>query len=245
MTTDTAHVRDLMTPSPGTLRVSDSLAVAVDVLRLGRVHHLPVIDEAKRVVGMISDRDVAGGAVLRAAGIDAATERRLIGRIKVSEVMAKTVESTTPETSIREAAALMQRRMLRCLPVVEGDTLVGILSERDFVTALVAPKLEPSAGAPHPPTAAKEPISDSGWQSLEEEFDQLRGIRDGLRVQLQLATMEARDVFREAEHRWAELERQLASEPRDHSLEDTARIGRNFGKEISLIYEDLRRKLEA
>lgn len=242
MTIDATRVRDLMTPDPGTLMPSDFLSTASDVMRLGRIHHLPVIDEARRVVGMVNDRDVVGGALLRAAGIDAAMERRLIERIKVSEVMTESVNETTPDTSLRDAAALMHQKMVRCLPVVKEDgTLVGVLSERDFVVALVESTVEAASSAP---TSLRK-NSEPEWRGLEEEFDHLRAIRDELRVQLRLATMEARDIYGEAERRWAELERQLLRDRSDRSLKDAARIGRNFGKEISLIYQDLQKRLES
>ena len=49
--------------------------------------------------------------------------------------MTRDVLTTTPNTPLQEAAALMRDRKIGCLPVIDGDALVGILTEGDFVAA--------------------------------------------------------------------------------------------------------------
>ena len=96
MRIESLRVRDLMTADPATLSEDDSLLIASDVMRLGRVRHLPVLNKEDHIVGILSDRDLAGGALLRASGMDDATERRLLERVNVGEVMTKEVVTTPP-----------------------------------------------------------------------------------------------------------------------------------------------------
>ena len=234
------YVHELMTRHPATMSVGDDLAVASDIIRLGRIRHLPVVDDAGQVVGMLSDRDLACGALFRACGIDSAMERRILKRIEVAEVMAKRVISTTPHTPLSEAASQLNRRKVSCLPVIENEIVVGVLTERDFVIALVDPhaKTEPEAEE-----VTQEACS---WEALEKTCDHLRMIRDELRVQLHLAAMEAREAFEDAEDRWGDLELHLKELRRseDEPVEETARVCRNFAKEMRVLYDDLQAKIE-
>lgn len=232
------RVRNLMTVDPGTVQPDDALVVASQLMRLGRIRHLPVVDEAGNVVGILSDRDLAAGPYLRAAGIDFANESRLLDRIQVREVMAQRVASTAPDAPLEEAAKLMNLRKVSCLPVLDGEELVGILTERDFVVAFLSEK-----GRQVGEVEEEQPAADSGslsdWSLLEREFDQLRSIRDQLRVQLRLATMDAKDLFEDAEQQWSGLETRLR-DAGDRSLDDATRVGQNFVNEIRMVYRDLK-----
>jgi CBS domain-containing protein len=101
-----------------------------------RIRHLPVLDEAGRLVGIISQRDLFLNALVRALGYGTMARDRSFRSIAVKEVMTEDVVTTTPETPITAAAQMMVDRKIGCLPVVENNTLVGILSESDIVSAV-------------------------------------------------------------------------------------------------------------
>ena len=248
MPKETIRVRDLMTADPATLAEDDSLALASDVMRLGRVRHLPVLDANSKIVGVLSDRDLAGGALLRASGLDEATERRLLERMTVAEVMTREVVTTPPGNSIQAAARKMNRRKISCLPVVEKETLVGIVTERDFVVALAEAEKGHRESMPRELEPDPEPKSEPtwDWRNLEEHFDRLRTTRDELRVQLRLASMDAKDSFEDAERRWAELEHRIRAlgHAGGEAVEDAVRVSRGYVKEIRGVYERLREKVE-
>jgi CBS domain-containing protein len=128
-------VADVMSRDPATLKRNDKLSVAEDVMRLGRIRHLPVVDddEDRRLVGLVSLRDVFRGSLARALGYGTVAQQRLLDMLLVKEVMTTEVVTTTPDTPLREAARLMSERKLGCLPVLAGEKLVGILTEGDFV----------------------------------------------------------------------------------------------------------------
>lgn len=234
-------VYELMTRHPVTLSADDPLSVARDVMRLGRIRHVPIVDDSGKIEGILSDRDLGCGALLRACGIDVRMERHALARITAREVMAHRISTTTPQASLADAARQMNERKISCLPVIENEIVVGVLTAHDFVLALI----DPSAKFESEVVGEALKGDPSDWQSLEDEYQRLRTIRDELRVQIQLATMEVRDGFEQAELRWAELERHLAEHAKesDESLDDAARIGRNFVKETRILYDELRQKL--
>ena len=242
MSAESLSVYDLMTRHPVTLAADDRLTVAADVMRLGRVRHLPVLDEDGVPIGILSEQDLAPGPLLRACGIDPSMEQQILGRVAVGEVMARRVSTTTPEASLRDAAWEMNRRKISCLPVVENGIVVGMLTERDFVVALVDPNHRDDAVR----TEADRPEKESVQQRLGREYDRLRTVRDELRVKLHLAGMEMRERFESAERRWGDLEQHLVHlraagrEP----LEEAEQAARKLAEEIRAFYGELWEQLK-
>jgi len=131
-------VRDLMTADPTTLKRNDKLTLADDIMRLGRVRHLPVVDDdGEALAGIVTQRDLFRDALAQALGYGRHAQRKILDTLSVKDVMNTDVVTTTPDTSLVEAAKLLTQRKIGCLPVVENGRLVGILTEGDFV-ALVA-----------------------------------------------------------------------------------------------------------
>ena len=134
------RVRDLMIKEVTTLKRNDKLTLADDIMQLGRIRHLPVLDDdEKLLVGMVSQRDLFRGALARALGYGEHASRKVLDSLVVKEVMSTDVITTTPDTPLVEVARVMMERKIGCLPVVEGERLVGIITEADFV-AMVARK---------------------------------------------------------------------------------------------------------
>jgi len=131
-------VRDVMTADPTTLKRNDKLTLADDIMRLGRVRHLPVLDDdGEALVGIVTQRDLFRNALAQALGYGRHAQRKILDTLSVKDVMATDVVTTGPDTSLIEAARILTERKIGCLPVVENGRLVGILTEGDFV-ALVA-----------------------------------------------------------------------------------------------------------
>ena len=134
------RVRDVMTLDVTTLKRNDQLTLADDIMNLGRIRHLPVLDDDDvNVVGLVSQRDLFRGALARALGYGGRARRKILDTISVKEVMTSDVITTSPDTPLVEAARVLTERKIGCLPVVEDGRLVGILTEGDIV-AMVARK---------------------------------------------------------------------------------------------------------
>ena len=130
---DLVAVADVMTREVTTLRRNDRLSLADDVMKQKRIRHLPVLDEDGGLAGILSQRDLFHGALVRALGYGASQQERLLALLVVKEIMETEVVTTTPGTSLADAARTMVERKIGCLPVVSEDRLVGILTEGDFV----------------------------------------------------------------------------------------------------------------
>ena len=126
-------VRDLMSRTLITLGRNDMLSIADNVMQADRIRHMPVLNDDGRLVGIVSQRDLFHSALVRALGFGSAAKQKMLDSIVVKEVMATEVVTTTPDTLLREAARVMTERKIGCLPVVDDDRLVGILTEGDFV----------------------------------------------------------------------------------------------------------------
>jgi CBS domain-containing protein len=127
------RVRDLMTSEVTTLQRNDSLSIADDVMRLGRIRHLPVLDEDGQLVGILSQRDLFRGSLARALGYGAHAQQKLLGQLVVKEVMTNDPLTIGPDAPVAEAARLMLERKVGCLVVVQDGRLAGLLTESDFV----------------------------------------------------------------------------------------------------------------
>lgn len=137
-------VKDVMSREVRTVRRNDQLGVADRVMKDERIRHLPVIDESGDVCAVVSQRDLFRGALLRALGYGSRAEDTLLRQVVVKEAMSAELFTTTPETSVAEAARAMIERRVGCLPVLDAGKLVGILTETDFVRLVAEGKTSSS-----------------------------------------------------------------------------------------------------
>ncbi len=139
------RVKDIMTKDPITVEPEAPLGTAMALLGEKGIRHLPVIDDAGQLVGIITDRDLRNAAMAPALAehLSLRAQRRLRGvsqaleDLKVKDAMTWGVVTTHPEATISRAAAIMFQGRFGSLPVVEGGQLVGILTERDVLKALM------------------------------------------------------------------------------------------------------------
>ncbi len=132
MAGDMIRVEDLMTRKVERLDRNDSLDMADDVMELGRIRHIPVMD-ADKVVGVVSQRDLFRSALAFALGYGEKGKKTLLRTLNVKDVMSQPVVTTDPAMLITEAAGLMLKKKVGCLPVIKDGGLVGILTETDIL----------------------------------------------------------------------------------------------------------------
>jgi CBS domain-containing protein len=130
-----------MTLEVQTVKPRDSVARARSVLEECRINQLPVVKDGK-LAGIVTDRD------LRDAVNTVATSAKLAGmaeeapeapdQIPVEAVMTSNVMTLSPHSSVVTAAELMRRERIGGVPIVDGDSLVGIITRSDILEAFVA-----------------------------------------------------------------------------------------------------------
>jgi CBS domain-containing membrane protein len=116
---------DVITLSPG-----DTLAAARTVMHDEKIRHLPVLDNDRELVGLITLTDVlaATDSFLRAS-----EDRIHAADIVVGDIMVKELVTVSENASLRQAALFLEKHRIGCLPVVTNGKLRGIVTETDFV----------------------------------------------------------------------------------------------------------------
>lgn len=130
-------VKEMMTTEVFTLECAHALTLADDLMRCERIRHLPVLKEGK-LVGVVSQRDLFHAALAVTLGYRPRAHRMLRRTIQVQEVMRAPAITVSPEALVTDAARVMMAQKIGCLPVVEGDTLVGIITETDMLRYVVS-----------------------------------------------------------------------------------------------------------
>jgi CBS domain-containing protein len=147
------RVRDIMTTKVFTIRSDKKAFVAKEIMEWAHIRHVSVVDAGNRVVGVISNRDILRASLSALDTRFAEAERRQhLTSAPAIAIMHGPARTIGPDASVQEAAALMRRLKVGCLPVVEGDCLIGIVTEHDVLGLVerLPPGALPSGPAPAP-----------------------------------------------------------------------------------------------
>jgi CBS domain-containing protein/RNA polymerase-binding transcription factor DksA len=168
-------VKERMTGNPVSIAPDASALEALELMVRHGIHHLPVVDGAGQLVGVLSQSDLRA-ALPMDPGADAPLPpraREVAREWKVGEMMSYAPETIGVDSALAEAADRMADRRIGCLPVVEGQKLVGILSETDVLRTLATAAW--AEGLPEERRAARE---------LEDIVEQLREERSRIASRL-------------------------------------------------------------
>jgi CBS domain-containing membrane protein len=131
-------VKHIMSSPVISLFAEQTLPLAEDIMRLKHLRHIPVIDETNRLVGVVSHRDILAAQISSLTGITMAARREIQDRTKIAEIMTTDVWTAGPEMTAATAGRLLLDHRFGCLPVVDdAGLLIGIITERDFMTLAV------------------------------------------------------------------------------------------------------------
>jgi CBS domain-containing protein len=131
-------VREAMTSPVVTIPPTATVRQAIRVLHEHDITALPVVDEAGRLAGIVSEMDLLRGVFERdprAFARPVATAGNPVPRL-VEEVMTRDVETARPTTDVATLADTMMRTRIKSVPVLAGSGIVGIVSRRDLVAIL-------------------------------------------------------------------------------------------------------------
>jgi CBS domain-containing protein len=93
-------------------------------LKIERVGAMPVSEDGKTLVGIISERDVAYGFAVQGSALTT---------LRVADLMTASVVTCSPTDTIAHVARVMTQRRIRHLPVIDHDRLVGLISIGDVL----------------------------------------------------------------------------------------------------------------
>lgn len=120
-------VRDRMSSHPVTIRTDADYKKALNLMQDHALHHVPVLDAADKLVGIVAERYLLVAAT-----------HYLQSTIEIGEVMHRNVVTAKPDMPITEAAMLMVNNKIGGLPVLDNrECLIGIITETDIFRAFM------------------------------------------------------------------------------------------------------------
>ncbi|MCS7059663.1 MAG: CBS domain-containing protein [Anaerolineae bacterium] len=130
-------VRDWMTPNPVTVGPKTTLPEAHKIMKERKFRRLPVVDDAGRLVGIVTLSDVREASPSPATTLSIFELNYLLAQLTVDKIMTHEVVTVAPDATIRDAANLMLKHEVGALPVMEHGKLVGIITESDIFRVIV------------------------------------------------------------------------------------------------------------
>ena len=117
------RISEVMSTNPRALGPDDTIRKAAQVMRDDDIGVIPIVDNVSALVGIVTDRDIV---------ITAVADGRDPDDTPIRHSMTAQPDAVAPDTTIEQAATLMQSRQIRRLPVLDNGRLVGMVSFADF-----------------------------------------------------------------------------------------------------------------
>jgi CBS domain-containing protein len=130
------YVRDVMRSPVLTIAPHTRLPAIKLVMRQSQVHRLPVVDGGK-LVGIITLGDVRNAFPSDIAFVGMFEQTHVLDKVTAQDIMRTDVVTTTPGATLVEAARLLLSYKLNGLPVLNGTSLVGIITKSDLCRAMI------------------------------------------------------------------------------------------------------------
>lgn len=130
-------VKNCMTTNPVTITPEMPVAEALSFMRQHNVRRLPILNKKRKLVGIISEKDLLYASPSPATSLSVYEVGYLLSKLKVEEIMTKNVVTVAPDAPLEEAARIMADSKIGGLPVMDGDRLVGIITETDVFKTIL------------------------------------------------------------------------------------------------------------
>jgi len=131
-------VRDIMQQNVVTISASDTLSTVEDIMTLGGVRHMPVVHRGV-LVGVVSERDLLRASLSNLTEFGMEERRAFLQVVEITRVMTTPPVVISPDATVQQAARALVDHKIGCLPVLEDDKLIGLVTEADVLRYLAAP----------------------------------------------------------------------------------------------------------
>jgi acetoin utilization protein AcuB len=126
-----------MTRNPVTASPDMSVSDASALMKREKVHRLPVLDKDKKLVGIITEKDILYASPSPVSTLSIHEMAYLLSQLTVKKLMTRDVVTIDKNITVEEAARLMVDQDLSSLPVLENGKLIGIVSKSDLFKILL------------------------------------------------------------------------------------------------------------
>ena len=132
------RIKEIMTPTVISIRSDQSLLEVRELMLSNNLRRIPVTDKEGLLMGIVTDGDVSRATPSDASVLDRYEANYLLGKLKVSDIMTKSVWTVRESDSVETAAYLLYTHKVGALPVVDGTNhITGIISDTDIFKAFV------------------------------------------------------------------------------------------------------------
>ncbi|MBF0279704.1 MAG: CBS domain-containing protein [SAR324 cluster bacterium] len=126
-------IKDIMTKEIHSLHSTQSLYLARAMMKTQHIRHIPIVNADQEFVGLLSHRDLLALSVSQLAGIEETEQMELDQHTPIVSVMKTDIVTVSEDLDLSSAIAILLENKYGCLPVVNGENLVGIVTAADFL----------------------------------------------------------------------------------------------------------------
>jgi acetoin utilization protein AcuB len=135
--THTMRVKNRMTPSPITASPDTNYNEALRLMQQNNIKNLPIVDKKGRLVGLVTRGDMLRTEPSPVSTLSVYEIASLLEKVTMKKIMNRPVYAVTENCSITNAANFMLEKNIKSLPVVQGDKLIGIITDTDIFKTFV------------------------------------------------------------------------------------------------------------
>ncbi|MBQ5554204.1 MAG: CBS domain-containing protein [Erysipelotrichaceae bacterium] len=132
------YVKDNMVSGPITIGPDQSVSEAIDLMSENGLHRLPVVDKNGKLAGLITEGVITSNTPNNSTSLSVFELNYLLNKLTIKDIMIKDVITIGKDALLEEAATILRKNDIGCLPVVDEDnTLIGIITHNDIFTAFI------------------------------------------------------------------------------------------------------------
>lgn len=132
------YVKDNMTYNPITIGPNNSISEALDIMSENNLHRLPVVDGKGKLIGLVTEGIISSNSPSSASTLSVFEINYLLNKLTIADIMIKDVVTIYEDALLEEAATVLRKYNIGCLPVVDEDNnLLGIITHNDIFSAFI------------------------------------------------------------------------------------------------------------
>ena len=132
------YVKDNMTRNPYTVGLDQSVSETLNIMSASKVHRLPVVDQKGKLLGLVTEGLIASNTPNSSTSLSIYELNYLLNKLKIKDIMVKDIFTIGPDALLEEAATILRKNDIGCLPVVdENNILLGIITHNDIFEAFI------------------------------------------------------------------------------------------------------------
>lgn len=132
------YVKDNMSRNPYTVGMSQSISEALDIMSACKVHRLPVVDEKGKLIGLVTESLISSNTPNNSSSLSVFELNYLLNKLSIKDIMINKPITINPDALLEEAATLLRKNDIGCLPVIDNDNnLIGIITHNDIFEAFI------------------------------------------------------------------------------------------------------------